>query len=71
MFSLFPEEKSSSYILEFIFQDELCKGHLMYALEVTIITIIIAKLTHVFKGGSAHVSVLIFRIDEYTNSKEG
>jgi len=63
MFSLFPEVKSSSYILEFILQAQLCKGHLLYASEATI--------THMFKGGSAHVFVLIFSTDEYTNSKKG
>lgn len=68
MFSLFPEEKPQATYCSFPLGANYVKGiyPVFQRLQLSV-----AKLAHMFKGGSAHVFVLIFSSHEHTNSKKG
>jgi len=63
-----PQGKPSSYFCSFSLGANYVKGIYIVFQRLQLS---VAKLAHMFKGGSAHVFVLIFSSHEHTNSKKG
>lgn len=68
MFPLIPEEKPQATFCSLSHGNNYVKAinPVFQRLKLPV-----AKLAHMFKGGSAHVFVLIFSSHEHTNSKKG
>lgn len=68
MLALFLEENPQATFCSFSPGANYVKGiyPLFQRLQLSV-----AKLAHMFKGGSAHVFALIFSSPEHTNSKKG